>query len=99
MTARTLIGSVYSYAGGETGDRFFKAERERHFNVRALLWLRPRWFAFSFAAAKEIGKDVPEAAATAGAAARGTRRCAPVKAGKIEWRSSCVSRSGATAGR
>src|SRR5216684_3484274 len=47
-----LVGSVDSDAGGEPFDRFFEGKRERHFNVRALLRLRPRRFAFSLSAAE-----------------------------------------------
>src|SRR5258707_7699059 len=66
MPPRALFRSIHGQVGGESGNRFFESERERHFNIRAALRLWARRLALNSSAAEQIGKDVAEAAAATG---------------------------------
>src|SRR5438105_10793990 len=93
MTTRTLFRSIDGETCGKTSDRFFETQRQRHLDVSTAFGLRPRRFAFSPAAAEQVGKDVPKAAACATLIRRRTK----VESGKIEsWSSARVGRAGRT---
>src|SRR5690349_2273058 len=70
VATRTLLGTIDGEIGSQSFDCFFKRDAQRHFNVCAALWLRPRWFfLLRRAAAKQIREDIFETRSRSAAAA------------------------------
>src|ERR1043165_1474244 len=99
VATRTLLGTIDGEIGRESSDRFFKRDAQRHLDVCATLWLRPRrFFLLCRAAAKQIREDV---AKTRTRAAAGTRRrpATPIETREVKARRGTAAARWASATR